>query len=177
MTAMQMIGDKAFSPGIFSVILFLLVFSTLVSTAMTTALFLSGAVAREIAGYLTLLLFGLSVLGSVAGYTGGLSRETAVPQIIPAVLALAGSASAYLFGIDRSRGAIASLSVIAFGVALLFGFMFGADIRSDVERNQEMREACYKLFFDPALYETQVSATIAAQTGLAFTCQSFWAAR
>lgn len=86
---------------------------------------------------LAVITLGLAVLGTVAGVTGGMSREAAVGSIVPAALALVGGASLYVFGIEPSRGLVASIGAISFAVALGVGYAGGAGdrARGDVERN------------------------------------------
>lgn len=88
------------------------------------------------------LIAGLAMLGTVAGYAGGLSRTAVVGDIIPAALALAGGAAAYLFGTDRSKGLIASICAVAFGAALFLGFASGAAKRGTIETWQATVSFC-----------------------------------
>lgn len=168
------LAAKAFSPQTLSLLLLLLGAALFLAIAITFALVSFGAITSNLTAQIFVLLLGLGILGSVSGYTGGISREAAVASIIPAVLAIAGGLSAYLFGIDRSRGAIASIAIVAFTLALLFGFAFGASVRSDIDRNDPLREACFKLFFDPATYATTESANLALGSGLGPSCQLFF---
>jgi len=87
---------------------------------------------------LAVLIVGLAVLGAVAGVAGGTSRVGVVGDIIPAALGLVAGVSAYLFGVDQSKGIVASLCAAAFAVALGFGYAAGAgnrDVRDRFERN------------------------------------------
>ena len=94
------------------------------------------------------LIAGVSMLGLVSGYAGGLSRTAAVGDIIPAALALAGGAAAYLFGIDRSKGIIASICALAFGLSLFLGFTSSAIKRGSVEAFQNHLAFCRDVLSD-----------------------------
>lgn len=84
-----------------------------------------------------LLAAALALLGSVAGVSGGISRESVVGDIIPAALTLAGGVSLYLFGVEKTRGLTASVCAVAFAVGLGVAYTGGAETRGrgDVERN------------------------------------------
>lgn len=99
------------------------------------------------------LLLGVAIIGAVSGYSGGLSREAAVGDIIPAALALLGGAAAYLFGVNESRGIIASLCAISFAVSLHFGFALGAEERIQHDSHATLREHCLRTFTNPELIE------------------------
>ena len=94
------------------------------------------------------LIAGLAMLGLVSGYAGGLSRTAAVGDIIPAALALAGGAAAYLFGTDRSKGIIASICALAFGLSLFLGFTSSAIKRGTVEAFQNHLTFCRGVLSD-----------------------------
>lgn len=92
------------------------------------------------------LIAGLAMLGCISGYLGGLARESTVGQVIPAALALAGGAAAYLFGTDRSKGLIASICALALGLSLFLGFVTSAVKRGKVEAFQAHVSFCRDLF-------------------------------
>jgi hypothetical protein len=48
------------------------------------------------------LLFGMAIIGSCAGLSGGMSRVGAVGSIIPAMFTLLGGVVIYLFGVDTT---------------------------------------------------------------------------
>lgn len=97
------------------------------------------------------LLLGLATIGVVSGYSGGLSREAAVGDIIPAALALLGGVAAFLFGVDQSRGFTVSVCAICFGVSLHFGFGIGADERVQHDNASALRTYCFSTFTDADL--------------------------
>ena len=105
---------------------------------------------RDIAR-LSLLFLCLSLLGVISGFSGGLSREAAVGDIIPAALALLGGVAVYLFGVDSTRGAVVSLATITFAVGIYYGYGLGADRRSGVESLQRFRAHCFSVFSDADL--------------------------
>jgi hypothetical protein len=143
---------RALNPGTFAVLFALIFIGLLVSAVVLLILVVtrSGTPATRIR--LFVLMLALALFGSIAGYSGGLSRSAAVGDIIPAVLGLAGGLAVYLFGIDTSRGAVASISLSAFAVGLFLGYSFGASIRSDIDRNVALRDACIGLYFHPDIY-------------------------
>ena len=65
-----------------------------------------------------LLLFALALVGACAGFAGGMSRAAAVGDVIPAFLGLFGL---YLFGVDQTRGIVASFGAVALSISLLVG--------------------------------------------------------
>tara|TARA_R110002020_G_scaffold471851_1_gene699306 strand:+ start:217 stop:795 length:579 start_codon:yes stop_codon:yes gene_type:complete len=93
-------------------------------------------------------LFCIIVIGGVVGYSGGLSRESAVGEIIPAVLSLLGGLAVYIFGGKRSHSVLVSAGAAAFAIAMLWGFSFGAAVRSPIEFNDEWRKRCDAMFFN-----------------------------
>jgi len=115
----------------------LLIFSSAFASALVlipVAFFLT----KEEIKKLGILIVGLAVLGSVAGIAGGISRVGVVGDIIPAALGLVAGVSFYLFGVDQSKGIVASLCATAFALALGFGYAAGAgnrDIRDRFDRN------------------------------------------
>jgi len=92
------------------------------------------------------LFVGIAVIGTVAGTAGGTSRVGVVGDIIPAALALVGGASVYLFGVDASRGLIATCCAIAFTLALGSGYILGAAERTRAEFFAENKAFCDDLF-------------------------------
>ncbi|MEP3297639.1 MAG: hypothetical protein ABJO27_14405 [Pseudoruegeria sp.] len=95
---------------------------------------------------LIILIFGLSTLGAVAGVAGGSSRVGVVGDVIPAALALAGGVSAYLFGVDRSKGLVASFCAAAFALSLGLGYATGAGNRSVTDNKAENLAFCRALY-------------------------------
>ena len=92
------------------------------------------------------LLFALALVGIVSGYSGGLSREAAVGDIIPAALTLLGGVAIYLFGVDQSRGTIVSIGAIAFAAALFFGFSLGSEKRNSRDAFELLQTHCLSIF-------------------------------
>lgn len=119
------------------------------------------------------LLFTLGILGAVTGTLGGQSRVGAVGAIVPAILAIAGGASVYLFGIDRSKGTVASVAVAVLAASVFWGYQLGSNIRSADDFNTAGLTACYRLFFDPALYAKPEFYDLARQK-VGKTCDAFW---
>lgn len=103
---------------------------------------------RDEQAKLFVLLFGLATLGAVSGVAGGGSRVGVVGDIIPAALGLAGGVSAYLFGVNQSKGLVASVCAAAFALALGFGYAAGAGNRSSSDVKEASVEFCRTLFSD-----------------------------
>lgn len=99
-----------------------------------------------------ILVFGLATLGAVSGVAGGSSRVGVVGDIIPAALGLAGGVSAYLFGVDRSKGLIASVCAAAFALSLGFGYATGAGNRAVTDSKSANLEFCRKIYSDPKIW-------------------------
>ncbi|MDU8911247.1 hypothetical protein [Aestuariicoccus sp. MJ-SS9] len=104
-------------------------------------------------------LFGLSIIGAAAGITGGLSRDGAVGEIIPAALALVGSVAAYVFGVekDTGAGARAGFAAAAFALSLSFGYAAGAARRSPTEITASRVAACDALFANALVLADKVA--------------------
>lgn len=93
------------------------------------------------------LVLGVAVIGAVAGFAGGTSRTGVVGEVIPAALALLGGGLAvYLFGVDLSKGTLASVCAGAFALALGLGYTMGAGTRGPSERYATWTEACRDVF-------------------------------
>lgn len=107
---------------------------------------------------LVVLVVGLAVLGAVAGYAGGTSRVGVVGDIIPAALALAGGVSVYLFGVDPSKGVIASICAVAFSLALGLGYAAGAGDRRAPETYSAWTEACRNAFMSPDILASDAAS-------------------
>lgn len=97
------------------------------------------------------ILIALALVGASAGTAGGMSRTGAIGTIIPAFLGLLGGLSLYLFGIDRSKGLIASFGATAVSLALIVSFSLGAKQRSISEDHREIRSICAQAYVDERL--------------------------
>lgn len=114
-----------------------------------------GLVPRDERAKVLLTLLSLSILGVVAGELGGGSRAAAVGDIIPSVLGVVGGLAVYLFGIDRTKGTIASIAMLAFAFGLFWGYVGGSHGRTGMDSNGRVEAACLDLFFDAALYSKE----------------------
>ena len=77
------------------------------------------------------IVFALSLLGMTTGQLTGLSRESAVGAVMPAVLTLLGGVMIYLIGIKGERlQATVVMAVIGLTVNLAVGTFWGADLRA-----------------------------------------------
>ena len=99
-----------------------------------------------------LLLAAFSMLGLVAGYLTGFSREPAVGAVLPAVLSLMGAVAVFLVGKNVASRMVVSLSVLIFSISLVFGTSWGAVMRQTAE-DFRTSEAFLK---QQALVEVQV---------------------
>ena len=70
----------------------------------------------------------MGILGWVAGYMTGASRESAVNDLMPAVLGLVGAFGGFA-GLRRDRTLAAGLMVAAFALNLFVGAQTGGSIR------------------------------------------------
>lgn len=102
-------------------------------------------------GQLLVLIMGMSLFGACAGFTGGMSREPAVGAIVPALFALLGGAVLYLFGVDRSRGAIASLMAGCLSVALFLSYAVSSQMRNYDDELRDLRNHCIAAYTDGEL--------------------------
>lgn len=101
---------------------------------------------------LLVLIFGLATLGAVAGIAGGSSRVGVVGDVIPAALALVGGVAAYLFGVDRTKGLVASFCAAAFALSLGIGYATGSGNRSVTENKAENLAFCRALYQQPDIW-------------------------
>lgn len=76
-----------------------------------------------------LMLLAFSMLGLVAGYLTGNSRESAVGAVLPAVLSFIGGLAVFLIGKDKAHKTTVSLSVLTFSLSLLLGTSWGSIMR------------------------------------------------
>ena len=106
------------------------------------------------------LLVALSLMGSCAGLAGGMSRDSAVEDIIPVFLGLVGAVAVYLFGLDRSRGVIASLGLTALTVALLISYASAAEQRNVSEDHRNLRAHCARAYTDAELLQNKVAYSV-----------------
>lgn len=86
---------------------------------------------REVKGEVYIILLSFSSLGMATGYLTGLSRESAVGDVIPATLSLIGGLSIYMIGKNKESRIPVSLSVLVFSVCLILGTSWGAVLRQE----------------------------------------------
>lgn len=109
---------------------------------------LSLAVQRDRKLEIAIVLVVLSIVGSCAGLAGGMSRIGAVGSIIPAFLGLLGGLSIYLFGVDRSKGLIASFGTAALSLSLIISYTAGAQFRNIGDDHRDIRSICAAAYID-----------------------------
>lgn len=117
-------------------------------------------VKREERTRVVVLVLGVTVIGAVAGFAGGTSRVGVVGDVIPAALTLLGGGLAvYLFGVELSKGVIASVCAAAFALALGLGYAMGAGQRGPSERYDSWLEACRTAFTSPDMLGNDAATT------------------
>lgn len=84
-----------------------------------------------------IIVISLSLTGVVAGYAGGISRVGVMGSLVPAVLSLLGGVVVYVFGIDQSRGQIASLATCALVAGFFLGYDYGAQKRAPLDAHAQ----------------------------------------
>lgn len=100
---------------------------------------------------LAIIVFVLAIVGACAGLAGGMSRVGAVGSIIPAFLGLLGGLSIYLFGLDRSKGLVASLGAAALSLALIVSYTAGSQFRNVGDDHRDIRSRCAEAYTDSKL--------------------------
>jgi hypothetical protein len=106
-----------------------------------------------------LIVFALSVIGGIAGYIGGASREPAVGEIVPAALSLIAGLAAFVVAKDSPYRIAVTTSAVCFALVLFLGYAYGANVRTinmetsrKAEINFKMTDACINILFNPASY-------------------------
>ncbi len=144
-----------------------------VAGAVVLALFLAVARAGELETHgprtVALLVGGVAFVGASAGYAGGLSRDGVVGDIVPAVLAIVGGASAYLFGAKEEPKLVAAPVAAALALSLILGYETGADKRGGFEARLDIIDRCLTAFSAPALL-TEDSAFCRFPEGMGKMC-------
>lgn len=86
------------------------------------------------------IVLAFSMLGIVAGYLTGFSRQPAVGSVLPAVLSLIGGLAVFLVGKDKESRLVVGLSVLAFSLCLAIGTTWGSVMRGTAEdyKNSEI---------------------------------------
>lgn len=92
------------------------------------------------------LLFALALVGACAGVAGGMSRAPAVGDVIPAFLGLLGAVAIYLFGVDQTRGLIASFGAASLSIAVFTGYAAGSEFRATPEDHRDIRGHCARAY-------------------------------
>lgn len=76
-----------------------------------------------------IVAFSFTLLGMVAGYMSGLSRQPAVAAVVPAAQSLIAGLSIYIVGAKRADQVLIALCVIGLCTNLLLGIVWGARAR------------------------------------------------
>ncbi|MEO1027586.1 MAG: hypothetical protein AAFX02_00885 [Pseudomonadota bacterium] len=82
--------------------------------------------------YLFIVFFSLSAVGTVSGFSAGMSRAAAVGAVVPAVLSLIGGVVIYLFGASNTRKLLPALGATALVLGLILGLSTGSNMRGRV---------------------------------------------
>lgn len=113
---------------------------------------------------MVVLVLGVAVIGAVAGFAGGTSRVGVVGDVIPAALVLLGGGLAlHLFGVDLSKGVIASVCASAFALALGLGYAMGSGQRGPTERYNTWTETCRETFASATILASDAATTRAVR--------------
>ncbi len=121
------------------------------------------------------LLFALALVGACAGISGGMSRSAAVGDVIPAFLGVLGGVAVYLFGVDQSRGVIASFGAATLSISLLVGYASGSAFRSTPEDHRNIREHCARAYTDADLLGNNAAfQRFRNQMGASCDASMFW---
>ena len=102
--------------------------------ALVTALLFPFVRSAKKAGIVVLALVAFALLGVVSGVVTGLSRESAVGAVLPAVLSLVGVLVLYMLGFEKGDPRLVSGCVIALTATLGVGVMWGSVLRDDSGR-------------------------------------------
>lgn len=87
-----------------------------------------------------LISFSLSLLGMVTGNLTGLSRDSSVGSVLPAVLGLVGGMAVYVFGKEgRLAQYTVSLGLVAMTINLIVGVYWGSRTRILYEFETQVR--------------------------------------
>lgn len=119
--------------------------------------FLSMAFQRDRILQILIVLLVLSIIGACAGLAGGMSRVGAVGSIIPAFLGVLGGLSIYLFGVDRSKGLIASFGAAALSLSLIISYTAGSQFRNIGDDHRDIRSICANAYTDWQLLSSEVA--------------------
>ena len=115
------------------------------------------------------VLLGLAAIGVTVGITGGLSRESAVGDIMSAVLGLFGGLAVYLFAADRANGALVSICAFVFSLSVYVGYLEGAGRRNTPESYLYWRATCVEKYF-PAITSQDAKAAAFADLTMGNIC-------
>lgn len=77
----------------------------------------------------SLVIFAFSLVGVVAGFMSGLSRESVLDGVLPAVLSVVGFIACYAISADKLPRRLAMAIVIVFTLGILTGALWGAHER------------------------------------------------
>ena len=108
---------------------------------------ISLAVQKEKWKIIIVMLGALALVGASAGIAGGMSRTAAVGDILPAFLGLLGGVAIYLFGVDNSKGLVASFGAAALSISLIASYSLASKYRNDSSEDQrDIRAICAKAY-------------------------------
>jgi hypothetical protein len=82
-----------------------------------------------------IVVLAFAFLGLVAGVLAGLSRQSAIGAVLPAVLSLVGGLAIYLIGARRADQGLVGICVIALSAGLVIGTTWGSVLRDEYENS------------------------------------------
>lgn len=106
---------------------------------------------------MAVLLIALALIGTCAGFSGGMSRASAVGDIIPAFLGVIGGLSLYLFGIDTSKGLTASVGASALALSLFVSYALSSQVRNIGDDHRDIRTICATAYSNANLLSNDVA--------------------
>ena len=80
-----------------------------------------------------------------------MSREPTVGTIIPAIIGLFGGVALYLFGVDRSRGAVVSLMAACLSMSVFSAYAVSAQLRGYSDELRDLRDHCVGAYTNAAI--------------------------
>lgn len=100
-----------------------------------------------------IVILGITALGATVGMNGGFSRVGAVGQIMSAVLGLVGGLVVWLFAVDKSKGPVASVVVLALSLSIFIGYDQGVGYRAYSQTYIYWRDNCVSAYIDGDIHK------------------------
>lgn len=122
-----------------------------------------GAEQRHSFRLFLIVILAFSLLGFTSGQMMGQSRDPAIGDVLPAVLALISGLFIYLISKENNDlQLITATSIISLVLCLMLGTQWGAQLRYEFETNQKVM-AQYNKTVDTALREAEIQHAVNLQ--------------